>query len=166
MTSRTRLGLFASMILWLSCRTIPYLPSTDTIPESRFGAHIQFYTTRNNNKVAGELLSVSGDSLVILNEKTDSIEVQLNQPDRRFMITYANPDNYGTIAGILTASTLSHGIFMVISTPVNLAVTGAAAVTAVSDYQLTNRQIKPAELKSFARFPQGMHVNRIRELLK
>lgn len=148
-----------ALILLSSCKYAEYLPTSQNIGENQFGSYINIKTI-DNASIKGELIAVTSDMLYVLT-KNDSI-VFLDSANtnevKDYFIRYAkgNGRKYGWMIPVTSLLTLSHGVFMIISLPVNLLTTSIVTFNAANSFTVKKKNITWGELKMFARFPQGI----------
>jgi hypothetical protein len=153
--------LWAALILAAlaaSCvAPVSYLPEQEMIGEESYGSYIEI-STYSGKIYAGELIAV-GDSALVVREEFGSRSHCLLSPltdIKSFSIRYANGKNYGWAVPLYTLGSISHGLFLVFTAPINLIATTVIAVEASQAYEMDSRVMTFEELKLFARFPQGL----------
>lgn len=146
------------VVLAASCAgPISYLPEHEMIGEERYGAYIQI-NTYSGKEYAGELIAV-GDSGLVVREEIENLSHCFLSPlldIKSFSLRYANGRNYGWAVPLYTLGTLSHGVWLIFSAPINLIATSVIAIDASHAYEMDSRVMTFEELKLFARFPQGL----------
>lgn len=147
------------LIIVSSCSAPKYVPQVEELPLSTHGSHIEVQQ-KSKAITEGELIAIDSTGLVILagietkqlrNITFDNIE--------KFKLTYAQPKNYGWTIPVYTAATISHGIFLIFTAPVNIAVTSVVASAGANAFTYNQKVISYEELRMFARFPQGIPPN-------
>lgn len=111
--------------------------------------------------VKGELIAVDSIRLVVLvrtKEIPQSVIVPISEISS-FKIRYARPKNYLWTIPLFTLSTVAHGIFLVITAPINLIVTTNVTVSGAFSFTYSDKKMTDDKLKMFARFPQGIPPN-------
>jgi hypothetical protein len=153
-------AILSLAVLAASCAgPVSYLPEHEMIGEENHGAYIEIGTL-SGKVYSGELIAV-GDSSLIVREEIDSLSHCFLSPlsdIRSYTIRFANGKNYGWAVPFYTLGTISHGIGLILTAPVNFLVTTVIALDACYAYQMEswNTTITYAELKMYARFPQGL----------
>ncbi|MCH8902402.1 MAG: hypothetical protein IIA45_00570 [Bacteroidetes bacterium] len=153
------LGLLLAVLI-SSCTTQKYLPKSSNIDENRFGSYITIYRIEDK-MVKGELIAVDSIRLVVLvrtKEIPQSVIVPISEISS-FKIRYARPKNYLWTIPLFTLSTVAHGIFLVITAPINLIVTTNVTVSGAFSFTYSDKKMTDDKLKMFARFPQGIPPN-------
>ena len=155
-----RIRDLAIAIALASCATNPdpRPRSIETVQQDGHGAWIEVHL-RSGGELAGELIAVDADQLRVLVGAPALAVV----PVRRQAIAFADLWAYRTEEGnylpwglLGTASTVSHGYFLIFSAPIWLLTT---AITSANESRaaLTRYPDEPWErLSVWARFPQGM----------
>ena len=142
-------------VLACSCATSKYLPSPENIPQNPYGSYIQI-ECKNKVNLAGELIAVEKDRLVLLGETTKKcISVEKNDI-LMFSVKYAQNRHYGIFIPLFTLVSLSHGYIALATLPINLVTTISVASTGEKAYVYQSANTTYQELKMFARFPQGI----------
>jgi hypothetical protein len=135
------------------CTTPKYLPSSDKIDINTYGSYIYIHHKFGAN-VKGELISVDSSKLVVLT-KNRAVTVPISEISS-FTLKFARSKNYGYTVPLYTLATVSHGLFLIFSAPVNLIVTFLVSVRSQRAFSYSQREISYDKLKMFARFPQGL----------
>ncbi|MBU1356892.1 MAG: hypothetical protein KJ620_10030 [Candidatus Edwardsbacteria bacterium] len=163
--------LWAALILAAlaaSCAgPISYLPEHEMIGEESYGSYIEI-STYSGKIYAGELIAV-GDSGLVVREEIENLSHCFLSPladIKSFSIRYANGKNYGWAVPLYTLGSLSHGMFFIFTAPINLIATTVIAVEASQAYEMNSQVMTFAELKLFARFPQGLPEGITLEMIK
>jgi hypothetical protein len=138
---------------------VSYLPEHEMVGEERWGAFIEVMIL-DGGSYAGELIAV-GEADLIIREEMAGLSSCLAVPlarVRRYTVRYANGPDYGGLVPLYTLGTLTHGLWLIFSAPVNFLATTIIAVEASYAYELDSRKDRLSfeELKMFARFPQGL----------
>jgi hypothetical protein len=156
-TKHIILGLIC-VALFSSCSTVKFLPTSGELDVNNHGAYIT--VRRRGSIVKGELIAIDSAQMVVLtkNRKTKSTTLIPLDKIRHYHITYANPKRYPWMP-LLTLSTLSHGVWLLITAPINLYATIAISISAKRDFQYSEKEMPLDKLPMFARFPQGIPPN-------
>lgn len=172
-----RIAVILSILILCGCSSKWYLPKSDYVGSSPYGAYIQL-TSRDFKKIEGELIAVDNDYIFILRDFTfifaDDYQtvskVSVNDV-YRFKIRYANPDKTGWY--LLGGAVLPfihvpdpegfgwggsgvmpfHGYFSIFSVPINIL---SILVIQSNTYVYNHGNLEINELHMFARFPQGI----------
>ncbi len=146
----------------VSCSSKKYLPKPREIGYNPYGSHIKAYVRNLPHKgskpnIKGELIAVSDSSVFVLIRANNQC-IEFPKKDLiDYTLTYAKPPSrYLWTIPVYTASTISHGVLLVFTAPVNLIYTLAVVNSANQAYQYTAEDIPLTSLHSFARFPQGI----------
>lgn len=133
-----------------------YLPPVASVNRTSNGSFI--LVKAQDLKVKGELIAIQDDKLFILtstNMQKSIVTVSVSAV-KKYRIHYARSRGYGWTIPIFTAFTLTHGILMLITGPLNLVTTTIVTVSSNRAYSYDNKDITYDKLKMFARFPQGV----------
>lgn len=145
-------------LLVASCAVpVSYLPEHDMIGEEYYGGYIEIKTLSGSD-YAGELIAVQDTVLIVREEIMDisSSFLVAKSNIKSYSIRYANGKEYGWHVLLYTLGTVSHGLWLIFSAPVNLIATGIIAADASIAYQQDDRTLSYQDLAQFARFPQGL----------
>lgn len=150
------LGL--SIIAFGSCATPKYLPSSSKIDINVYGA---FVNVKHNNSqnIKGELIAIDSNNITILSQKSN-VCVQFPIRDiKRFKLRFAKSPQYGWLIPVLSATTISHGFYSILSLPINLIVTISVNASGQKAFKFSNKNMSFEMMKMYARFPQGIPEN-------
>ncbi len=150
------LGVF----IVFGCSSPRYLPQSGEIDVNQYGSFINISRIHGGG-VHGELLAVDTTTLIVLTDSGNQ-EVVKKVPVadvNSFSLRYARARNYWWTVPVFLAVTVSHGAFLVITAPVNLAVTLGVAAGGQNAYKYSSDEISYLQLKMFARFPAGIPPN-------
>lgn len=154
--------------LAVSCAApVSYLPEQEMIGEEKHGSYIEI-STYSGKLYAGELIAV-GDSALVVREEFAGLSHCFLSPIleiKSFSIRYANGKNYGWAVPLYTLGSISHGLFLIFTAPINLIATTVIAVDASRTYEMNSRVMTFEELKLFSRFPQGLPEGITLEMIK
>jgi hypothetical protein len=157
---KNKLILALLPILLISCTSTKYtaLPTYNNINTYQYGSFIGIY--RKASYVAGELIAIDTNKIIILNKKKEECITVPIEDVRRFLLRYARPKHhYGWSIAVFNLATLSHGAFSLLTLPINLAVTISVTATAEHQFSYNRNDMTFDKLKMFARFPQGIPPN-------
>lgn len=143
-------------MLAFSCSTYEHLPTFDEVRVSPYGAQIEIGAS-----LYGELIAIDSSKMIILTDSTlgsKIVSFNLEQVSG-FTLRYAQNEDYGFSIILLPALTISHGVFLIITAPINLIVSISAAVGGQNAFTYNESEISLDDLKMFARFPQGIPPN-------
>lgn len=149
------LRLLLMGMLFASCGMPAYLPKSSDIGSNRYGAYISVEQNRLSS-VAGELISVSADSLLIHSVKTRQCVYVARTELTHYSLRYAKSVNYSYVIPLGLLASISHGIFLVITAPLNLIVGAAVSISSMNAFIYDDHDISYEQLHAFARFPQGI----------
>lgn len=156
-------------ILFLgSCKSPDYLSKP-----MDFSHHVKglFLEARidGKSKILGEIIEVNSEAIVILPIDKDEKTIMTIAKDKiqdADIIIAATSDNPGAIsawAGLINIAPIGHGVFMVLSVPINIATTIPIGMDAAKGtYRMKYpKNVSWDEMSKFARFPQGIpsHIN-------
>lgn len=157
------ISALAIIALCVSCASVGYLPGPGQhVGSSQYGSYIRI-NTHNRKLIAGELIAVHPDGLIIRQHKKKSTYATVStiivpyQTISDFRLRYAEGSKYyAWPIPVLLASTFTHGVGVVITLPLNAIVSGVVASSAATEFVYAKREIGYPNLKMFARFPQGL----------
>ena len=147
------------LLMLNSCGLPDYLPKPARISENHYGAYA-IVDLEDRSRYKGELLSVN-DSCLYLLELWPEATIHRLARDRvtQYELVYAEGTDY-TLAFIgVAAISATHGIFAVISYPVNFIAVAVIQYWRRSPYTLKTGNSEWSELGAYARFPQGLPPN-------
>ena len=154
-------------LLLLACSIAACGPVKNVSPPSSVhfqmkGAEVRVYS-QNGNLIKGELISANSTELILLHHReTSRVEhipfKQISKADVILATTSESPRTISTWAVILPILSLGHGVFAIISAPINAAFAvsmgnDAAYGTYVVHFPIGGRY---DEMNKFGRFPQGI----------
>ena len=155
-----------SLALIASCTTPRYLEGASTHHLSPHGSYLTVKVnpninntgTNNGTSFKGELIQIDDINLYLLTENKEKKEITtISLGDiKKYSLRYARAKSYGWTIPLYTAFTLSHGLFLIFTLPINLIATTWIFVNANNDYLFTSKDLKIEELYKYARFPQGL----------
>lgn len=159
-----RSGAVACLLALLTagCASVPapkdWLPTPEASAYEAFGGWLEaeYGPKRERQKVEGELIAVTADSLYVL-VRNDLVSVPKATVRTATVAGYDNhAARLGTWALLGTLSTLSHGAGLIISAPVWV-LSGIIATASAARAPLTRYPDRAWEaLATYARFPQGL----------
>ena len=126
---------------------------------NEYGSHIKIIH-KTLSSIKGELIAIDSSKIVLL-QKTNlnKCTVFKTADIKQFRLRYAKPKHYGWTIPVYTLATISHGVFLIFTAPLNLIVTFIVSVGSEQAFTYTNKNMTYEELKMFARFPQGIPSN-------
>lgn len=141
------------------------IPKVKDIGTGYYGSYIVVKLNKgvkinNNRHVIGELIAVDNEKMIVfmVNEQSPQPEKIALNDIKRFSLYYAKGPNY-SFTSLLPLSTITHGIFLIFTFPINLAVSIYDMDSAIIDFRYNQNNISFEKLKMFARFPQGIPPN-------
>jgi hypothetical protein len=145
-------------ILFGSCTSPRYLPSSDKIDVNEYGSYISI-TQRTASNIDGELIAIDSSKIVVLAEETTKCVTVPITDVQRFKLRYAKPKHYGWTIPVYTLATIGHGLLLIFTAPINLIVTISVTASGESAFKYSDKNMTYDKLKMFARFPQGIPTN-------
>ncbi len=142
------LYLLSVLILTGSCASEKYLPKPGEFGLSPYGALIRVHTIHNS--LHGELLALNDKNLVI---RTD-MKPYLRYVDTTTVTSYSIQYCKSRRFGILPLISVSHGLFMVFTVPLNSLAAGIMRSKEIKDTRYRNLPFSEAAF--YARYPEGM----------
>ena len=158
----TELILIASCAL-AGCKSNPdpRKPSTDDVQRTALGGWL-VVTSHQGGQAQGELIAVDATSLTLLTWSKPPAQralytLSIPSIKRAELFRYVSEaSGIGVWGGFGTLSTISHGVFLVLTAPLWVITTSIAASTETHHVTLVYPHDSMAELAKWARFPQGM----------
>jgi hypothetical protein len=147
-------SLLMAMIM-TGCASPAYLPSYTDVAVNRYGSFIEV-RTEEWKTIDGELIAADSASIIILDSELGTCVRVPVASVKDYSVAYAHPESYGPLMPLYLLSTLSHGIGLIITFPLNPIVTTAVVWTAESAYTYDKDDIPITDPAKFARFPQGV----------
>jgi hypothetical protein len=156
MKSKIFIILVLIALVFSACYTPIYLPKSDAIAINQYGSFINVKLI-NGTKVKGELIVVYNKNLIILKDTIYNKKVTIAPLTliESYTLVFANPKGFGWTVPVFGLSTISHGLFFLITLPVNLIVTTRMRKL----FSYDNHSLSYEQLKMFARYPQGIPAN-------
>jgi hypothetical protein len=145
------------LLLLTSCGTPKYLPRTDEVGNSPYGAYI-IAIAKSTHETKGELIAVDSHFLIILNSRTQHCDSVAIANVVQFKLRYARSNKRPWLVPVYVLSTVFHGYFSIITAPLNLLGTGGVLLRDVKELQYTEQDIDYEQMRLFARFPHGVPV--------
>ena len=146
------------MLSITGCVSTSNLPQYNKIGLHPYGSVIKM-NYRSDEFLAGELIALKDSNIIILNFNNNKcLEIPMRQI-KKYEVKFAQSKHYGYAIPLLSASTISHGFFALISFPVNLISTIIITATAESAYSINGNDLTLKQLNMYARFPQGLPDN-------
>jgi len=160
MTTKGFIAAWMSVFLaWAGCTIPKHVPSPEAVDADPYGSEIHIRLTPGQydfGSIKGELLAADSACLLILpyKSKTDeALVVQLRYIES-YKLFYAKPRNYLPTIPLFALMTFSHGVFMLISLPVNIIATTATTCKAANAFIYRKGDLTPDQLRMFSRYPQ------------
>ena len=147
---------------WLlaGCRVNKAVPLARELPESPRGVELVQLDKHKGTLQQGELLALTPDTAYVLTAQGQVLHIPktaIGAAQLNIALTSNQPASLRGWAGLINLLTLSHGLFMVFTLPLNIGVTSAVGAGAGRAYQVDYpEQINWEEMSKFARFPQGL----------
>ncbi len=154
------IAFFLGCILLSSCANLKYLPNPDEIDTNEYGSYIDV-TKNKGSDVKGELIAIDSLNVVVLtNTKYSKEAVRIPMKEvYGFSIRYAQTTHYGWSIPIFTLFTATHGVFILLTGPVNLISTILVTTSGENAYKFKDSDLNFNDFKMYARFPQGIPPN-------
>lgn len=153
---RASLLLLASSACYETSAPTLWLPSPSRAATDRYGGWA-VVTTTTGHRFAGELMAVTADTMHVLRDRVwHAIPLDRIASAR----VEGFETSYGPIVGwtiLGAASTLSHGIVLILTAPAWF-LSGTIAAASVSYSQQVSWRDRE-RFRAFARFPQGLPTN-------
>lgn len=149
------------LLIFGSCKTpyTPlYVPELENLDVNKYGSYVEI-EYNIESKLNGELISIDSNLLIVLEEKTNICQVVYTTEIKQFTLRYAKHEDYVWSVPLYTLMSLSHGYFLILTTPINLLTVMIVILQAQNAYIYTNKDMTYEKLKMFARFPQGIPPN-------
>lgn len=157
MEPRTFIPLLLLIVFVSSCSAPQYVPKVKEIPFSAYGSHIEV-EQHTGPGIEGELIAVDSLSMFVLvrNESPGQLQNIPVQNIEKFKLTYAQPASHAWTIPVYTLSTVSHGLWLIFTAPINAVVTSVVTARGANAYTYNEEAVSYKELSMFARFPQGI----------
>ncbi len=142
-----------------SCTSkIAYLPDYKVYHKNIFGANIELnmYSLKS---IEGELITVDTGSVTILDDYSHQCISVAKKDIESFSVRYANPPQYIAWNVVNSLFTLTHGIVLLLTLPINITTMVIINRNAQKAYEYEDSHINYEQLRMFARFPQGLPRN-------
>lgn len=152
------LAMGASAACFRSTAPRGWLPRADSLATDAFGAWARVDTAAfgPSAPVEGELIALDDDSLHVLGMDGTLRSLSITQLRSITLTTFRqNLGELKTWAGLGFLSTVSHGFYLILTGPV-WALAGTVATSYASTTPRLTGNDGTAELRKFARFPQGI----------
>lgn len=130
-----------------------FLPTVQQATREAYGGWIRV-DDRNDRRIEGELLAATQDTLHVLST-SGWVAMPVDQVRVATLTAYdlsIRPIAAWGVVGMV--STISHGFFLILTAPIWIITSSAAAASASRAPRI--RTAEPVRLASFARFPQGL----------
>jgi hypothetical protein len=166
MANKIKLLVIFLLIMVSACSYPGYLPKPDHIDINQYGSHIDLDLKRGyivdgeliNDDIDGELIALDSNYIYILGyiKSHKSIMKVPYSNVEKFNLRYAKSPDYSWTIPVYTLLTISHGIYLLLTAPLNLIITTSVTLSSNKSYQYNSNQISYNTLSRFARFPQGL----------
>ncbi len=155
--------VIAVCFLLASCRSPSYLPYPNEFKHHVRGLHFKGFLN-DGEKIEGEIIAVEGEQLFLSPNAHPEVKMQritkniLEKGEIVIATTSDKPKQISSAAGFSNIIPLSHGFLGVITFPITLITTISISNNAAhGTYSIKYpNDIKWADLRKFARFPQGI----------
>ncbi len=160
---KNKILVFPILFLILSggCSAPGYIPEAELIDVNQYGSYIDIMTLRGKT-FDGELIAVDDLEVTILAESgpPDGTVLSIAIADIDvYHLHYAQPVGYAWTIPVFSLFTITHGWFLVLTFPANLITTIAVSAGGSTAFRYSDSDISLQDLKMFARFPQGIPKN-------
>jgi hypothetical protein len=155
-TNIALLGLL--IIIFSSCSSPRYLPSSSKIDVNEYGSYINIIHKTASN-IDGELIAIDSNKIVVLTEETKKCMTVSVNDVKHFKLIYAKPKHYGWTIPAFLVYPFIHGAYSIITMPIHLIVTISVTASGERAFMYSDKNMTFEKLKMFARFPQGIPLN-------
>jgi hypothetical protein len=132
-----------------------YVPGAESLTESVHGSYLVL-ESKDGNHISGELIAVDSSGVVLLSSREKKCVTVPRNSIAWYSLHYAKAKNYSWTIPVYSLFTLSHGIFLVFTLPLNLITTSSITNGGIRSYRYTKKNFTLDQMKDFARFPQGI----------
>ncbi len=162
--------LFLLFLFLVGCATTTaprrWLPQSSQLQSQAFGGWLQVHQKSKNNQklfINGELIAITKDTVYVLTD--DKLHtIAASDVTKARLVSYSSQaGSMGGLVALGTLSTLSHGVFLVLTAPLLWGIGGGATAASQSRKPIIDYPKRPLkDFKPFARFPHGIpqHLNR------
>ena len=135
-----------------------YLPTTASVQSDPYGGWIDlsYRGPDGLTRVMGELVAVTGDTVWIKDASGGTVLPTSEVTDGRLIWYDSQAGQVGGLTGLGVLSTISHGVFLLLTAPLWMIVGGTAAAIQSRIPMEEAPPVSWSELSRFARFPQGI----------
>lgn len=154
--------ILAALVAGGACKSNPdpRSPSTEEVQRQSLGGWV-VVSSRRSGQVMGELIAVDAGALYLLTWMPPPGQRQLYAipvPDilRVELFRYVSQSGLGAWGILGTASTISHGFFLIFTAPIWVLSASLAAGSEAGHVAISYPSHSLAELGMWARFPQGL----------
>lgn len=157
---KQNIALLIGLVLFFSsCKTNTYLPKPAKFGNYPKGMRLEVNLNKGQ-KIAGELIAVENTDLYLMVMEKDILTfnfMDISKAQIQLAMT-ANDSGRLTAGPFIPLLTISHGWFMFLTLPLNLAIVIPTVASQRSGFYSIDypRAITWEELGKFARFPQGI----------
>lgn len=146
-----------SLIGLTGCLIPRNLVKPEDVDSYPYGSVIYVRTIKNIT-IAGELLAVDSNYLLVLPDKTLLEDAALIRKDqiKSYIVFFAQPKNYNYTIPMSLAVTATHGWFMPITLPLNVIVSSLTSRNAARAFSYRSQDITYDQLKIYSRYPEGL----------
>jgi len=147
-------------LAWTGCTLPKNLPEPQEVDSYQYGCPIKVKTI-NYKFIHGELLAVDSVGLFILpNDPLIESAIFIRQDSvKDYIVYFAKPKNYSWTIPAYAVLSFSHGVYAVLTLPLNLLVTSFTTSHALRTYTYNNKSLPLDQLRMFSRYPQGLPPN-------
>ncbi len=176
---KTKLFIIALLVILAgSCKIVSptYLPADNMIGVNAHGSYIKVTTQKKEsdkkgdkkgdkkskittNIIKGELIAIDTNSISLLTDITKQYTVFPLSEIKKFTVQYAQPKHYEAAIALFPLITAAHGVYALITLPLNLIVTIAVTSSGHHAFEYNHDNMTYDKLRMFARFPQGIPPN-------
>jgi hypothetical protein len=162
--NRSSLHIFALAFCTFCCiscsRNIPIVNDVDHFHLSPKGAYIEAKINglREKLNISGELIVADKKKIIIYTlGKSRTMQPYALKDVISYQIYFAKGvENYDFETGLINASTLTHGWFLVLTLPINLLINGSINESVHRELRFDAKEVPLDELYKYARYPNGL----------
>lgn len=149
------------VLLLASCtKKVPIVYGVDHYHQSPNGSFIKAKIKGRQEKinVSGELIAADDKKIIVYTLDNPRILQPYALRDiLSYEIYYAKGvENYNIETGLINASTLTHGWFLVLTLPINLIVNGSINESVNKELRFNSKELSADQLFKYARYPNGL----------
>ncbi len=144
-----------------SCtRKVPIVYDVDHYHQSPNGSYIIAKIKGKQEKIniSGELIAADDKKIIVYTlGKPRIMQPYALRDILSYEIYYAKGvENYNLETGLINASTLTHGWFLVLTLPINLIVNGSINESVHRELRFNSKELSANQLFKYARYPNGL----------